>query len=99
VISIDSFLDELTKIAQVGREGPYSAPMDVPKPPSMSMGALTPTPSIKPPKPPVAETVKSLARKGGTAIKMLDKVISAPQAPHRFGGVSYNRNFSGFKYS
>ena len=66
--------------------------------PAMNMQGGSPPP-VKPPKPPIAETLKTVVRKGGPILKNIEGVINAPQKPHKFIGTSYKRDFSGFKYS
>jgi hypothetical protein len=56
-------------------------------------------PVMSPPKPPIGERVKSLASRGAPIIKNIEKIITKPMAPHRYAGVAYRRDFSGFKYS
>lgn len=86
--------------------------MDVPQPVVPNLGdiksqqaAMTGTvpspepPVMAPPKPPVGEQVKTLARRGGVLIKNFENVLSTPMAPHRYAGTAYKRDYSGFKYS
>lgn len=100
ISTINAFFDELAKIGQQGREGSASPPMDIPKI-QKNLGAMpmAPPPSMKAPRPPVAERIKSLARRGGAALKGIESVVMAPQKPHRFLGTAYRKDFSGFKYS
>lgn len=56
-------------------------------------------PMMEPPKPPIGERIKSLARRGGAVLKGIEKIVSQPMAPHRYAGVAYRRDYSGFKYS
>jgi hypothetical protein len=97
-----SFFDELEKIA-----AQFSMPVAEPQGghragmqplPAGNMPIPSP-PAMKPPKPPISEKVKTLANKGGAALKMIENVVTAPQKPHRYLGVSYKKDFSGFKYS
>jgi len=86
--------------------------MDVPQPVVPNMGDIkaqqaaiagtvpSPEPPIMaPPKPPVGEQVKSLARRGGVMIKNFENILSKPMAPHRYAGTAYKHDYSGFKYS